>query len=193
MKTEKVFFIVLIAELLVAALAIYTDGFSLWGLQAVTRYSGRLSLAIFSAIFLFHNRPGNFDVALLGKPFHFFAFAHGMHLIELLAFVYFSGIALISYRLFGGVIAYLYIFLMPLAAYRNQQGKLDNKIYSVMEIIFQYYIWLVFFLTYLPRVRGTLPGVGGNYWEHVVLLGWVSLLLGMKITSILKIKPFTSR
>jgi hypothetical protein len=62
-----------------------------------------------------------------------------------------------------------------------------------MEIVFQYYVWLIFFLTYLPRVQGTLPSAGGSYWEHVALLGWVSLLLGMKITSLLRIKPSASR
>jgi hypothetical protein len=193
MKTGKVFVIVLLLELFVAAIAISADGFSIWGLQTLTRYSGRLSLAVFSIIFIWHNRPGNMDVLLLRKPFHFFAIAHGIHLIELLTFVYLAATPILSVRTLGGFVAYAFIFAMPFIADRREAGRLNASTYAIMEIVFQYYVWLIFFLTYLPRVQGTLPSAGGSYWEHVALLGWVSLLLGMKITSLLRIKPSASR
>lgn len=193
MKTWRVIVVVLLLELVVAGVALYVDGFTSLGLQSAARFSGRFSLAVFSIIFLFHNKRGSIDVILLGKPFHFFATAHGLHLLILLAYVYASSTNLASYRVVGGVVAYAFIFIMPFATEWKDSGKLNKRVYEMMEIIFQYYIWLIFFLTYLPRVRGTMPEVGGNYWEHVALLGWVSLMLGMKITSILWVKPSTSR
>jgi hypothetical protein len=67
-----------------------------------------------------------------------------------------------------------------------QSGKITRKKFFTFEAIFLYYIWLVFFLTYLPRVQGKLPSAGGSYAEHVALLGWVSTMLGIKLTSMLQ-------
>jgi hypothetical protein len=111
--------------------------------------------------------------------------AHGIHLLELLSFIYFSGNPLIPYRVAGGFLAYLLIFLMPVFADRMEKGIMKEKGFKVIGIVFQYFVWGIFFLTYLPRVRGSLPNVGGSYLEHVVLLGWVSLMLGMKLPRVM--------
>jgi len=57
-------------------------------------------------------------------------------------------------------------------------------------LIYLYYVWFIFFMAYLPRVRGELPHVGGYYSEFVVLLAWVSLMMGVKLQSILMSKIF---
>jgi hypothetical protein len=85
----------------------------------------------------------------------------------------------------GGFVAYSLIFIMPLLADRLEQGRLEEKKFNIMIIVFQYFVWGIFFLTYLPRVRGLLPNVGGSYMEHVVLLGWISLMLGMKLPRVM--------
>jgi uncharacterized membrane protein len=74
---------------------------------------------------------------------------------------------------------------MPILADRLEQGRFSEKEFSIMIIVFQYFVWGIFFLTYLPRVRGLSTSVGGGYIEHVVLLGWISLMLGMKLPMVM--------
>ena len=180
MTVRNAIIICVIVELALGALAIMNYGYNIEGLQATTRFSGRFSLLIFSIIFL-ANKPSEIYSWLSRKPFHLFALAHGIHLIELSTFIILSGTPLILYRVAGGFLAYSLIFIMPILADRLEAGKFSQKKFDLIGIIFQYYVWGIFFLTYLPRVRGTLPNVGGSYPEHVALLGWVSLMLGMKL------------
>lgn len=181
---------IFIIELILAAFAIYEYDYTLTALQAVTRYSGRFSLVFFSIIFLFHPKTNSTLLILLPKPYHLFAFVHGIHLVELLAYVYLSRNELNPVRLTGGVVAYLFIFLMPFLATKAERKKISYKQFFAFEIIYRYYLWLLFFMTYLPRVQGKLPHVGGNYGEHVILLGWVSVMMGMKISSLIIPLPY---
>jgi hypothetical protein len=184
MKFKDALLSTLIIEVGVALLAVINYGATLETLQAVTRFSGRVSLAIFSLIFLFHNhRIIPVKSILSEKYFSIFAIAHGIHLIQLLSFVYFSGNALIPLRLAGGFLAYLLIFIMPYAQQLFEQQKISGKQYSTLNLVYLYYVWFVFFMSYLPRVRGTLTNVGGSYYEFVVLLAWVSFMLGIKLQS----------
>ena len=172
----------LIAQVGIALLAVINYGATLESLQAVTRFSGRLSLVIFSLMFLFHNsKLVNLKAILSEKYFLVFAFAHGIHLVQLLSFVYLSGNELIPLRLVGGFLAYVLIFLMPYAQQLFDRNKIAAKQLSTLTLIYMYYVWFIFFMSYLPRVRGTLPNVGGSYSEFVVLLAWVSLMLGVKL------------
>jgi hypothetical protein len=90
-------------------------------------------------------------------------------------------IALNPLRVTGGFLAYVFIFIMPSLFDLNQKEKVSSKAFATCEIIYHYYVWLIFFMIYLPRVRGLIPMAGGSYWEHVALLGWVSLMLGMRL------------
>jgi hypothetical protein len=162
------------------------DGFSIAALQTTTRFSGRLSLFLFSLIFLMHSKPITLHNWLSEKFYLLFAIVHGIHLFELLAYVYLADVKLIPIRLAGGFLAYSFIFLMPLLSSYAQSGRITQKRFFAFEAIFLYYIWLIFFLTYLPRVQGKLPSAGGSYTEHVALLGWVSTMLGIKLTSMLQ-------
>ncbi|GAB1446696.1 MAG: hypothetical protein KF860_04315 [Cyclobacteriaceae bacterium] len=184
MTFRNAMLICLIMESGLAVLGIINYGWNVEGLQATTRFSGRFSLLLFSIIFL-ANRPADIYSWLSKRPFHIFALAHGIHLLEVLTFLYLSDVQIIPYRQAGGFVAYLLIFLMPLLADRLEQGRLDEKKFNIMNIIFQYFVWGIFFLTYLPRVRGLLPIVGGSYFQNVILLGWISLMLGMKLPRVL--------
>ena len=184
MSFRKAILLILLAELTVALLAIANYGLTIEGLQATTRFSGRLSLVIFSLIFIYltFNRERLYSL-LSAKPFHIFAIAHGIHLVELLSFVYLSKANLIPLRLAGGFLAYVFIFIMPVIQNRFENEKLSSKKYALSENIYLYYVWFIFFMSYLPRVQGKLPHVGGSYWEFVVLLSWVCLLMGAKLLS----------
>ena len=184
MTVRNAIIICVVIELALGMLGVMNYGWTIEGLQATTRFSGRFSLLIFSIIFLV-NKPTDANTWLSKKPFHIFAFAHGIHLIELSTFIILSGTPLILYRVAGGFLAYSLIFLMPILADKLEAGKLSLKKFEKFEVVFQYFVWGIFFLTYLPRVRGSLPNVGGSYLEHVILLGWVSLMLGMKLPRVL--------
>ena len=186
MKFKDALLSMLIVEVGIALLAVINYGATLETLQAVTRYSGRTSLAIFSLIFLFQNHRYIPVKRILSEQyFSIFAIAHGIHLIQLLSFVYLSVNELIPIRLAGGFLAYLLIFIMPYAQHLVEHHKISIKLFSTLTLIYLYYVWFIFFMTYLPRVRGELPNVGGSYAEFVALLAWVSLMMGVKLQSLL--------
>ena len=182
MTFRKALIIIIILELLVAILAFNNYGLSMEGLQATTRFSGRLSFGIFSLMFILlaFNHDKLFAI-LSTKPFHIFAIAHGIHLLELLSFVYLSKANLIPIRLAGGFLAYVLIFLMPIIQYYFESGKISLSKYTIAENVYTYYVWFIFFMSYLPRVQGKLPNVGGSYEEFVVLMIWVCLLMMARI------------
>lgn len=186
MTFRNAFALVLLFETLAILLGVINHGWTLQGLQGLTRYSGRVSLAIFSLIFLFYNHPQlNVKRLLSDKFFLVFAIAHGIHLFELLSYLYFSGSPVIPYRLAGGMLAYAMIFVMPWINKQHEESKITDKRFNQVALIYLYYVWFIFFMTYLPRVRGELPNVGGSYKEFVVLLGWVSIMMGFKWSQLL--------
>jgi hypothetical protein len=88
MKFKDALLSVLIIEVGVAILAVINYGATLETLQAVTRFSGRVSLGIFSLIFLFQtHRFVKLKNILSEKYFLIFAIAHGIHLLQLLTYV----------------------------------------------------------------------------------------------------------
>jgi hypothetical protein len=185
MKFNRVLLLVIIAEMLIGFYAWLTYGLTLEGLQAVTRFSGRLSLLLFSIIFIVHPQTERLSKILSGKPYHVFATAHGIHLVELLSFVYLSKSELIPIRLAGGFLAYAMIFSLPVIQQYYEAERISAQKFRIAQTAYLYYVWFIFFMSYLPRVQGKLPNVGGNYWEFVVLLGWVCIMLGTKLTSLL--------
>jgi hypothetical protein len=188
MTFKKTLLLVLVIQLLVAALALTQYGVTLQGLQATTRFSGRFSLALFSLIFIFLPRKRErLSSVISEKPFHIFAIVHGIHLLELLTYVNYAKVELIPHRLAGGFLAYVLVFVMPFLHQKFEQGKMPEKRYSIVEYIYLYYVWFIFFMSYLPRVQGKLPITGGSYWEFVVLLCWVCMLLGMKLPTLKRI------
>jgi hypothetical protein len=173
MTFRKSLIIVLIAELLIAVLAIIQYDFDISGLQAITRFSGRLSLLIFSLIFIllpFHRNK--LSTLLSEKFFLIFAIAHGIHLEELISYITLSGGKLIPIRVAGGALAYAFIFLMPALT-----NRISSNTRTLVETSYLFYVWFIFFMTYLPRVQGKLPNVGGSYSEFVILFTWVCILL----------------
>jgi len=190
MKPRHAIIIVIVAELLVAALGINNYGWNIEGLQATTRFSGRLSLFIFSFIFLLYPKDNSILRFYLSENFFLaFAIGHGIHLGELLSYVSLSGTPLVPYRLAGGFLAYILIFIMPFIQQRSETGKLTPKRYQSIGYFYLFYVWLIFFMTYVGRLRSELRNAGGTREEYLTLIGWVIVMLGIKIAYMLFAKP----
>lgn len=179
-RSGAVILIGVLLEAVIIAYAVALNGFSVEALHVTTRFSGRLSLLAFSLILLLYDKRG---VIRLDVAFLLFAILHGIHLVELLSYVGLSGTELIPIRVAGGFVAYAMIFAMPIVVSQHQQGKLSSTRFNKIEAVYFIYVWLIFFLTYLPRVMGTLPDVGGTFTEHVILFSWVILLGVIKMVS----------
>ena len=185
MKVRTAIFLAVGAEVAVAALGVNNYGWSLDGLQATTRFSGRLSLFIFSFIFLLHPKEKpTLSFYLSDGYFLIFAIAHGIHLFELLTYVSMSGIVLVPYRVAGGFLAYSMIFIMPWFQRQADLLKISASVFQTLGLVYLFYVWLIFFMTYLSRVSGDFPNAGGTHSEHVALMGWVCVMLGMKLFSL---------
>jgi hypothetical protein len=193
MRTRNAILLVLAGELAVAALGINNYGWNIEGLQATTRFSGRFSLFIFSFIFLLYPKDkGVLKFYFSENFFLIFAIAHGIHLMELLSYVTLSGTPLVPYRVAGGFLAYILIFLMPLFHARADTGKLSVIRYHSIGTFYLFYVWLIFFMTYVGRLRAELPNAGGTQEEYVTLIGWVILMLGIRIVYMLMNKSKAS-
>jgi hypothetical protein len=186
MSFKRAIGLVLVVEGALALLALIYYGGTIENLQAVTRYSGRFSLTLFSAIFLLQKNKPMLERLLSKQYYAIFAIAHAIHLAELLSYVYLSGIPLVPHRLAGGFLAYMFIFAMPFLQVAVEKGSLSEKRFATIQYIYLYYVWFVFFMTYLARVQGTFPNAGGSYAEHVALLAWVSLMLGISFSRVLQ-------
>jgi hypothetical protein len=180
MRTKHAIIIVILLEVAVAGLGIFNYGFTIDGLQAVTRFSGRLSLILFTTIFLLY--PGKRLTSMLSEKFFLaFAIAHGIHLMELLSFVYLSGTHLALFRLAGGGLAYAFIFVMPWIHHRHHTGHIAEKRHALFTNVYLFYVWFIFLMTYLTRILGKVPNAGGTPFEHRSWFLWVLIILAARI------------
>lgn len=188
MTFRRIILLFILLECIIIASAVILNGFSIMALQTITRFSGSLCLLLFSAIFLNYNKPDIIHRWLSEKYYLLFAIVSGIHLVEYLFLLPFSNTVLIHYRIAGGVLAYTFIFSMPFISKYFLAGKISTDQFVIIETVFLYIIWLVYFMTYLPRVQGKLPAVEGSYAESVAMLGWVSTMMGIKLTSLVQFR-----
>jgi hypothetical protein len=189
MSSRNIFILFIAAEIAIGIVAIIVDDISIEALHTATRFSGRLSLLFFSLILLVKDKTAGSDRIISVNPYLLFSILHGIHLAELLAFVSLSGIVLIPYRVLGGFAAYLFIFIIPYLAHLHRKGKLSAVKFQKTEAVFLLYIWFIFFMSYLPRVLGKLPDVGGTFTEHITLFAWVILVGALRLSWRLKLIP----
>jgi hypothetical protein len=184
MKLSRAITLTLVGEILVAGIALGIHGTTIEGLQFVTRYSGRLSLLLFALIFIGQQKNADWlQAALSPEYFLVFAVAHGIHLIELLSYVYLAGIELVPYRVAGGFIAYSLIFIMPWLHHQFTVQKFSADNYRRMGWVYAYYVWLIFFMTYLGRLRGQFQNAAPEV-EHIIGMAILVVLLIWKTTTI---------
>jgi hypothetical protein len=189
MSSRNLFILFIAAEIGIGVAAIIFDGISIEALHTATRFSGRLSLLFFSLILLLKDKTAGSERIISINPYLLFSILHGIHLAELLSFVSLSGVVLIPYRVLGGFAAYLFIFIVPYLVHLKRSGKLSSVKFEKIEAVFLFYIWFIFFMSYLPRVLGKLPDVGGTFTEHITLFVWVILVGMLRLSWRLKLIP----
>lgn len=182
MTFKKTAILIILLEIMMAVFAYYQFGFTAEAFQLLSRYSGRLSLAVFSIIFLMlPNQAEPLSRILSTRPFHIFALTHGIHLIILISYHILAGNEFNPIRLTGGFLAYVVIFLMPFIHVRQESGIISIARFKIYLSLYLYVTWFAFFIFYLPRVQGKVVQVGGQYWEYVVLLSWICMMMGTKL------------
>lgn len=184
MKTSKAILLIIALELLLIVVSIWLHGISTESLQFITRYSGRLSLLIFAILFLGLRQNEQILQSILSPDYFLvFAVAHGIHLLELLSYVYLAGVELVPYRVVGGFIAYSLVFAMPWLQSRNRTGNMSTKNFVRISWVYGYYVWLIFFMTYLSRLRGQFQHASPEV-EHWVGMTLVVILFIWKAASL---------
>jgi hypothetical protein len=158
------------------ALAVLVFGTTVAGAQAAARWSARVSFLLFAAAFagpswdrLFPSRSARTLSAQEWPLTLAFAGSHFVHLAALLVYVALSARELDPVRLAGGMLGYA---LLVLVLFRP----------ATRAWVFSY-LWFIFLMTYLPRVRGTLPGAGGAPWTFPLFLSLVVLVLVVRLAA----------
>jgi hypothetical protein len=167
-------------ELFILLLSYILYGLSLETWQAIARFSGRLSLIVFSMIFILQGSSSSHY--LPARPYFVFAVVHGIHLIELLIYIALSNNELIPIRLAGGFVAYLIVFVMPWIEHQYLNGKISNATMRLFENVSLYYIWFIFLMAYIPRIMGKLPNAGGSFTEHLTLFIFTFIIFAWRFT-----------
>jgi hypothetical protein len=160
-------------EALVALFAWMTTATTVDFFQTSARISGRVSLVVFTLLFLYTSNR-NRNLATENAWFVGFAVVHLIHFGFLATYIYLSGVALIPIRLVGGIIAYLLTVIYPFMVLRNLG---DGKLRSRVREMHLYFVWFVMFMTYLSRVKAEQSWVGGDMSHYQFLLGFVVMLL----------------
>ncbi len=169
-------------SLLACALAAWAGyGAGMEGLHAVTRYTGRAGLWWFAVIFVLAARHRFVDAVqardglriLLGFGVH-----HTVHLALLLAYLRASGHPLNVSRAAGGMFGYVLLFAMMASASESARKRLGAVRWRTLHQASLWYLWIVFVLTYLPRLLGKLPDVGGGPVEFAA---GMSLLVALAV------------
>jgi methionine sulfoxide reductase heme-binding subunit len=155
-------------------LALLVFGTTLEGAQAAARWTARVSFLLFALAFvgpswsrLFPSAPAR---VVAGQEWPFtlaFAGSHLVHLAALLVYVSLRGEGLDPVRLAGGMLGYALLLLVLFRPAARSWAF--------------FYLWFVFLMTYLPRVRGTLPGAGGAPWTFPLFLSLVVLVLAVRL------------
>jgi DMSO/TMAO reductase YedYZ heme-binding membrane subunit len=186
----------LLAVVLTAAWSVY--GWTVEGAQAATRYTARLGFLFYSLVFILPAfsrwAPGHpvtreliANRRRLGLTF---GYVHIVHLGFVVLFLWLSGVQPTPSRLAGGILAYSLLFAMMATSNDFSVRKLGSRNWKRLHTVGIYYLWFVFFMTYLPRVQGKIPVHG----SRAALAPWfVTLLVILAIRLTAKFAPQRKR
>jgi hypothetical protein len=148
--------------------------------QASARLSGRASLIFFALLLIYATLQPGFDrtkesFRVKVRLFSAFAILHGIHWCLLAVSVWMNGFDLNPARLAGGMLAYLLILGMPVLL---NSEKLSVNALKALQSFYLLWVWFVFMMTYVTRLRGQSPDAGGSpeaWWP--LAAGTLALML----------------
>src|SRR5215813_7061472 len=154
--------------------------------RAMTRLTARVSAIIFLFVFSASSwrrlSPGEWSASLLKNRRRLgltFAYSHTIHLIFFVAFFWLSGgKPSLSTVIIGGG-AYLTMYAMALTSNDWSVKRLGAKNWKRLHKFGVYYLWLVFFLTYLTR----LLQAGDTMAVYVAGLALFLAIMLMRVTA----------
>lgn len=182
-------------EVLVMLLAyIESKGDTTLFFQASARLSGRVSLMFFLFYGIYATRHPSVEwdsipLAIKRQLTKDFAVIHIIHGVFLAIAVKLSGFELVPFRVAGGALAYLMIVLMPFIYHKKLFASFSLL---TMQHIYIFYVWLIFFMTYLSRLRGQTPTATGDMTAYQVLMAITSAFLIWRIIKMIREKPSPS-
>lgn len=169
----------LLSELLIVGLSAFQSHSSVTLFQLSARYSGRLSLFYFLIIIGYCSFYPDFKTkTIIAAKFSltsYLAILHVIHFGLLATYLYLSNNVPNPIRLTGGILAYLLIVVYPFLLHRSFHSNKQPS--QLWQIVYLYYVWIVILVTYITRLKGHFPGVGGESLIHKIFISIVLFAL----------------
>lgn len=154
--------------------------------QAAARLSGRVSLLFFALLLVYatlHPTLERTSATFLTKYrlYRDFAILHGIHWVLLATSVWLNGFELVATRLAAGALAYCLVLGMPIAV---QTERLSTRFLERLQGFYLFWVWFVFFMTYVTRLSGQNPSASGTvlaWWPLAVFSAGLMLWRVWKI------------
>jgi DMSO/TMAO reductase YedYZ heme-binding membrane subunit len=170
--------------------ALVPFGWGIDGLEAVARYSGRAGLLWFGLVFLISPMhrfaPGDLTRLALRQRRNVglaFGYHHFVHLAFLLTYVSVSGKGINVARTLPGIVGYVFLFVMMATSSDEMVTRIGRRNRRRLHLTCLWYLWFIFLLTYVVRLVGMAPNVGGGTIEFVVCISFVLALAFARISA----------
>ena len=178
--------------------AIFSYGQSAEAAQAMTRFTARVSLFLFALAFsasaLHKLLRSDATAELLRKRRQFgisFAISHTIHLLAIIVFFSLTGEEAPMLTLIFGGLAYLLIYAMAFTSNDWSVKKLGAKNWKLLHKIGVFYVWGIFFITYLRRLLPAKidePRPGGSKAEFIIAFVVVVAILLLRIAAAISVR-----
>jgi hypothetical protein len=188
-KISKLLILGIALEVLVILLAFMeSKGDTILFFQASARLSGRVSLMFFLFYGIYATRhpsveTNSIPLSIKTQLTKDFAVIHIIHWVFLAIAVVLSDFELVPFRVAGGALAYGMIVVMPFIYQRKLFASFSLP---MMQHVYIFYVWLIFFMTYLSRVREQTPTATGDMTYYWVLMVITAAFLVWRIVKLFK-------
>lgn len=157
-------------------------------LQIVSIYSRRICLGIFSFIFLWKHQKTLLTKFFSSHYYTLFFVLFFLFLLQLVSIALLEGYDLVPYRVALYLLASAITLALPIVQYLHEKNLIRKDIFPVAEQLFAYLLWMLFFAYYYSKVEKGYSFGMSMFKENVIILAWISLLMGYRISRIFRAK-----
>lgn len=167
---------------------IYTNGYSEETVRIVVRTTAKLSVVLFSFAFgsssIYYFLKNDITAAILKYRAYLglsFGVTHTFHLLAL--FILHKDFQPIfeeaeTIALFGGGLAYLFIYLMMITTFSSVKARFSTFAWRILHRTGSYWIWFIFFRSYFKNVY-----YKDQYYVFFFLLATIMILRFLQMAS----------